>query len=491
MSLSGRLLAGLALACLGYSALVALLTVRDSAVEIQELFDAHLAQTALALLRVADPDEADPVHMPAVAALPPTLEALMKPWSELPERLARLRPGSAAALQAGPGTLHSMHDAYERTLRYQVWDRSGRLLLRSANAPDGAIADSDGYSDSQDVLGRAWRHFGVWDQHHDFRILVSEAKDLRNGVVRGMALQAASPLAMGLPLLLLLIWWSVNRGLGPLVALTRQLESRKSDNLVPLDADRAPHEVRSMVHALNALLHRVAHALEGERRFTANAAHELRTPLAAIQVHLHAVRHAADDADRGQAMSQLQHGVERAIRVVGQVLTLARLDPDHAWQDPRPIDLCRLAETVCADLAPLALQRGQTLELALDSDVPAAHGNPDLLAMLLANLVDNAIRYSDPGGHIDVAVRRIGTLWQLEIADNGPGIPHQERERVFEQFFRIAGQDREGTGLGLAISRRVADLHQARITLADRADGPGLLVRVAPASLAATPTTVE
>jgi two-component system sensor histidine kinase QseC len=229
-----------------------------------------------------------------------------------------------------------------------------------------------------------------------------------------------------------------------------------------------------MVLALNDLLQRMAQSLESERRFTANAAHELRTPLAAIQAHLHAARAAESEAERLRAMYQLQRGVERGIRLVGQLLTLARLDPEQTLPDIQPVSLGEVAQAVCAELAPLALQRGQILELHVEPELPPLAGNADMLAMLLGNLVDNAIRYTPRGGQISVAVRRCASGFLMKVSDDGPGIPAAQRERVFDRFYRIANQDQPGTGLGLAICQRIAELHHATIELADGLDGDGV-----------------
>jgi two-component system sensor histidine kinase QseC len=336
----------------------------------------------------------------------------------------------------------------------------------------------EAYSETTDPQDRTWRHYAVWDQDRHFRIVVSEAYDLRNRLVRTIVWHLASPLALGLPVLIVLLWFSINRGLNPLGVLTREILRRKPDNLVPLDASSAPREVRPMVLALNELLLRVSHAIEGERRFTSNAAHELRTPLAAIQAQLHAVRRADNAEERKQGLEQLQRGVERSTRLVGQLLTLARLDPDQPLPDSNQVNLGALAEAVCAELAPLALQREQTLELAVEPDLPLLPGNADMLAMLLSNLVDNAIRYTPSGGRIDVALSHYLFGLMIEVSDDGPGIPASQRERVFERFYRIASQDQPGTGLGLAICRRIADLHKARMTLTEGANQRGVTASV-------------
>jgi two-component system sensor histidine kinase QseC len=484
LSLSQRLLVGLLVVSFAYWAVIAWFTIRDSVDDVYELFDAHLAQTALALLRVTDPDDDDPLTIPNYTETPP-LREIFTHWPDLPERLASARStyggaGEVAKMPSGPRSesMHSLHVEYERRLRYQIWDGEGNLLLRSANAPAEVMTAVDGLSESTDSEGHLWRHYGVWDRHHHFRILVAENHELRNRLLRNIALHLASPLVLGLPVLIFLLWFSVSRGLDPLAALKREIASRKPDSLTPLDADGAPGEVRPMVLALNELLRRMNDTLENERRFTSNAAHELRTPLAAIQAHLHAARCADGEEERQRSMNQLQRGVERGIRLVGQLLTLARLDPEQAMPDVQPVNLGEVAQAVCAELAPLALQRDHTLELQVEPELPTLPGNADMLSMLLANIVDNAIRYTPRGGHIHVEVRRGESGMVMEVCDDGPGIPAAQRERVLDRFYRIAGQDQPGTGLGLAICRRIAELHNARIVLADGPGGKGIAARV-------------
>jgi two-component system sensor histidine kinase QseC len=485
-SLGQRLLLGLVVVSFVYSLGIAWFTVRDSVDEVYELFDVHLAQTALALLRVTDPDDSDPVMIPKRAE-PPALGEIFNQWPDLAHRLGRspasdtphlTPPAGQPRAPVVAGSIHSMHEDYEKNLRYQVWGGDGSLLLRSANAPDLPMTPRDGYSESTDADGQVWRHYGVWDRHHDFHILVSEAHELRNRLVRNIALHVASPLALGLPVLIALLWFSIHRGLNPLGVLTRAIETREPQNLMPLDVLHAPWEVRPMVQALNELLARMTQTLEGERRFTANAAHELRTPLAAIQAQLYVVRSAQGEAERARSLDQLQRGVERGIRLVGQMLTLARLDPEQALPDVQAVALAEVAQAVCAELAPLALQREQTLELHAEADLAPLAGNADMLSMLLSNLVDNAIRYTPRGGHIDIAVRREADSFVLEVGDDGPGIPEPQRERVFDRFYRIASQTEPGTGLGLAICQRIAQLHGARVTLGVGANGKGVLARV-------------
>lgn len=492
LSLSQRLLVGLLSVSFASFSVIAWFTVRDTIDEVYELFDAHLANTALALLRVTDPDDVDP-YVSSEGGEPPSVKEIFDQLPllpHLPERLGStlatlgITPGqdsSAApvvAKSAQGGTTQSLHEEYRQKFRYQIWDGEGRLLLRSANAPDTSMTLQDGFSETTDADGQVWRLYGVWDIHRHFRILVAEAHDVRNRLVSKIVVHLASPLALGMPVLIFLLWLSISRGLDPLGVLTREISRRKPENLMPLDAVSAPREVRPMVLALNELLRRMTHTLESERRFTANAAHELRTPLAAIQAQLHVARAAESATEKQHAMDQLQRGVERGIRLVGQLLTLARLDPEQSLPDVRPVNLGEVAEAVCAELAPLALQRDQGLELQIEPGLPPLPGNADMLSMLLGNLVDNAIRYTQRQGSILVALRRDETNLLVEVSDNGPGVPAAQRERVFDRFYRIVGQDQPGTGLGLAICRRIAELHGASIIMSAGPDGRGLKASV-------------
>lgn len=487
LSLSQRLLVGLLVVSFAYWAAIAWLTIRDSVDDVYELFDAHLAQTALALLQVADPDDRGPVVIPR-DTVAPTLNEVFDRWPHLPERLAEPRfalgiPGRTSDAsdvldKTGKDSMQSLHAEYGKRLRFQIWDQSGRLLLKSLDAPGQPLTEVEGFSESTDGDGQVWRSFSVWDIHFHYLVMVAEAHDLRNRLVGNIALHVVSPLALGLPVLIFLLWFSISRGLDPLAVMTREIRSRKPENLALLDVGSAPGEVRPMVLAINHLLQRITQALASERLFTANAAHELRTPLAAIQAHLHAVRTAEGKGECLRAMDQLQLSVERGIRLVGQLLTLARLDPEQPLPDVRPVDLGEVAEAVCAEQAPLALQRQQTLELRIEPGLPPIPGNADMLSMLFCNLLDNAVRYTQRGGRVDVDVRRHAGGLQVDVCDDGPGIPAEKRAAVFERFYRLAGQDQPGTGLGLAICRRIAELHGARIALADGPRGKGLTVSV-------------
>jgi signal transduction histidine kinase len=287
-----------------------------------------------------------------------------------------------------------------------------------------------------------------------------------------------NPIVLGMPLFILLLWLSVRGGLGPLTDLSLEISKRDASSLVPLDDAKSPPELQPIVRALNNLILRMMQTLENERSFNANAAHELNTPLAAIQAHLYVARNAKDEPERQNALKQAQTGVERGVRLVSQMLTLARLDPKLPHPDLKATNLGDIAQNVCAELAPLALRRDQTLELVIAPQPMLIDGNADLLHRLIGNLVDNAIRYASPEGHIHVEVRSVSTGLRLSVIDDGPGIPANQLDLVFKRYYRLADEARNGTGLGLAICRNIVDIHHAEISLSPGPGGRGLSVQV-------------
>jgi two-component system sensor histidine kinase QseC len=487
VALSHRLLVALGVVSFLFWAVMTTLSTRDNINQVNELYDVHLAHTAKAFLQMMDPDHNEeffPTTMSSAA-----IDRLFNSWPELPNRASIFKNPAAPpkAVSSVPDSPKVQSDSrppgsrktqYGSSLRYQLWRDDGHLLFRSDNAPLGKMTQAMGYSDNADDHGKGWRNYHVHDTSHGVKIIVSEPHDFRAKLVRNMVIDAATPLALGLPVLFLLLWFSIRKGLHPLATLSQEISKRQPNNLTLIDARSVPDEVQPIVTALNDLLTRMEQTLDHERRFTDDAAHQLRTPLAAIQAQLYAARHTQAEAPHQLALEQMQHSVERGIRLINQLLTLARLDPKQARPEFQNIRMHKLAETICAELAPLALQREQSLELLAEPDLPPVRGNADMLAMLLANLVDNAIHYTQHGGNIVIRLEAAGSGVQLAVSDDGPGIVPDQRQRVLERFYRIAEQSQAGTGLGLAICKRVADLHQASLTLSEGLGGRGLTVRV-------------
>lgn len=367
---------------------------------------------------------------------------------------------------------------HERKIAFQVWDRKGRLLLRSASAPETRLqSQPEGYGDAQ-IGGKRWRTFSRWDEGRHYLVQVGERYELREELAERVAGHLLHPLYFALPALALLIWLAVGAGLAPLAGVAREVARRAPDNLAPLDAGRAPREISPLIGALNALFERLRASLEQERRFTADAAHELRTPLAAVKTQAQVAMGARDDAERDRALANVVTGTDRASRLVEQLLTLARLDPQTALPSAQTVELRALAQQGVAELAPAAAAKGVEMSLAPGEAAPVA-GDALLIAVMLRNLLDNAVRYTPPGGAVEVSVKPAAGGVSLAVVDTGPGIPAAERDRVFERFHRILGTGEAGSGLGLSIVRRIADLHRAGVCLGAGPGGRGLRVEVA------------
>lgn len=443
-SIRSRLLALL----LGATTLVwlvaALSSFFDTHQEIDELFDAQLAQSARVLLAQAG--------------------------HELAEGAGH--DGQEIEIEHG-GEGHK----YEQKIAFQVWSKDGRLLLRSASAPSGRMTErSAGFGDS--VLdGRHWRVFSYWDGRREFQIQVGERHDIRNELAWGISLRLAFPFLFALPVLALLIWVGVGRGLAPLKRITGEVARRTPQRLAPIEAAGVPVEISPLVDSLNTLLLRLEQALEGERRFTADAAHELRTPLAALKTQAQVSLRAADEASRRHALEQVVRGVDRATHLMEQLLTLARLEHEaaaaHESVDLRAVAagcLGELASAAAAGKVELILKKGEAGQVV---------GDAVMLGVLVRNLVDNAIRYTQAGGRVTVGATAEDGRIVLEVADTGPGIPAESRSRVWDRFYRLPGSATGGSGLGLSIVKRIADLHGATVTLEKGEGGSGLRVRVA------------
>jgi len=308
-------------------------------------------------------------------------------------------------------------------------------------------------------------------------VQVAERHALRDELAQSVANHLMHPLAVALPVLGLLIWLSVTAGLLPLGALALQVQRRAPDNLAPLPEPQVPREVAPLVHALNALFERLRTSFEQERRFTADAAHELRTPLAALKTQAQVAQAATSQQALRHALDQIVVGVDRATRLVEQLLMLARLDPQASLPAAEPLSLPQLAAACVAQLAPMAAQRD--VDLAQEApDTAMVRGDAALLSALVRNLLDNAIRHAPPGSEVELSVRGAADSVLLRVCDRGPGIPAAQRQRVLERFYRIDGVSGEGSGLGLSIVQRIVQLHGATLRLEPGEGGQGLCVEV-------------
>ncbi len=427
-------------------------TYVDSRRDITELLDAQLAQSAHALHALSMHELFEQM----------AYEAAMKQTSEGQTR--KITP--------------QVHK-YEQPVAFQIWLGGEKLVVRSENAPPHPLSNIDDVFSDRIIDGQNWRVYSAWNNDHTIKVHVGELASVREHLADQIARQNITTYLLSLPLLALVIWQGVRHAMDPLNRLANDVAGREFDNLKSLDNDGVPLEAKPLVDALNGLFQRLRMAFDSVRSFTGNAAHELRTPLAALKTHAQVGRAQTDYQSAIAALDYVIDDVNRAIHLVEQMLTIARLDPESHLQKMEDIDLCSLAQDEMAIMGIPATEKDIQLDLQCTTS-RLVRGKEALLGTLLRNLVGNAIRYINHGGQVQVRVgddAEGGVI--LSVEDDGPGIPAQEREKVFDRFYRgvDTANKTNGSGLGLSIVRRIIELHEARISLGDSPLG-GLQVQV-------------
>ncbi|MDE2276359.1 MAG: sensor histidine kinase N-terminal domain-containing protein [Burkholderiales bacterium] len=433
-SLRARLLWSL-LAAISAAALAqALVAYRTARAEADTIFDYHMAQTAIALRD----------------GLP--LDA----------------PGAAAATATAPQGEENFD------LVVQVWGADGQRLIQSAHVGLPRLR-VPGFSTLR-AHGTTYRVYAL--PARERTIEVAQDMAARDEMAGALALRTAAPIAVMAPLLMLAVWAVVGASLAPVSRVRRQVAQRQADDLGEVSEAGLPDEIRPLVHELNLLFGRVRQAFDAQQSFVADAAHELRSPLAALKLQAQALQRAPDEAARQVAVGRLTAGIDRATRLVEQLLVLAR-QQSHAAAGSKGVAtaLAELVRQSIADAAPVA--RASHVDLGLThADDGRLNGHPEALRILLRNLLDNAIKHTPAGGRIDVEVRRERADWVLRVQDSGPGIPSADLARAPDRFYRVAGTATTGSGLGLAIVKSIADLHAARLVLDRSPDLGGLRAEV-------------
>lgn len=363
-------------------------------------------------------------------------------------------------LAAGPDLLQGPDEAALDVV-VQIWTSSGAVLYLSR--PGNPLFDrvTLGFTDV-DAGAKRWRVYGMATR--DRVIQVAQPIELRRGLAAAAALRSLAPLLAFAPIMALLIWWLVGDSLSSVKRLAREVAQREARSLDEVSEVDVPSEITPLVHALNALLAKLRRAFSSQRAFVADAAHELRSPLTALKLQLQLLDRAADDASRSQALEKLHEGVDRATRLIEQLLTAARTDPDDAKLSFQQIDLAELVRQTIGEVFVFAQERRIGIELEAPDHLAIA-GDAGALRILVRNLLDNAIRYSREGGALLASVGSAPGKVLLVIEDSGPGIPEDERLRVFDRFYRREANEQSGSGLGLTIVKNIAEQHGARIEL--------------------------
>lgn len=389
----------------------------------------------------------------------------------------------ARSLRGGIPLGASIPDVEDETgfdLYVQIWGQDGTQIFRSTRSalPPRAVL---GFSDVE-AHGNRYRVYSLQTPFQTVQI--AQDLDARTARARALAVRAVLPFALLTPLLMLAVWWVINRSLAPIERARRQVAQRAADDFSPLADEGLPDEVRPLVDELNLLFGRVRGAFDAQKNFVADAAHELRSPLTALKLQAQALRSngRTEDtpAEREAGIQRLNQGIDRAIRLVEQLLVLARAEAGSGLTGTT-VDLQPVLGMAVADVLPQARLKQIDLGLA-DAHPPAmarVQGEPEALRVLLRNLLDNAVKYTPAAGRVDVSLALVQGRPVLTVEDSGPGIPAEDRDRVFDRFYRSSAAASEtGSGLGLAIVQAIALRHGARLELAHSERLGGLRVSV-------------
>jgi len=389
-SVRSRLLITLSGVFLAAWVIVGIFAYIEARHEVEELFDAELVQSAKLLYALLE--------------------------SELRE------DEEQHSLTTPHGAMHE----YESSIAFQVW-KGDQLVARSQFAPESRIRAPAGFT----FYSFNNQQFRLFSMHSDLGISVNVIQSLavRNELTGSIIRSIIQPLFIALPILMLLLWLLIGAALRPLQKVATEVETRHPEDLSPLESRHIPSEISVLISSLNALFSRLRTAFEREQRFTADAAHELRTPMAAIKTQAQVALRSSDGDQQATALKQIDSGVDRATRLIEQLLTMARVDPEASPRNFIDVDLCEVVTQVVAELAPCTGKKNIDLGMEHCSDT-IMKGIESALMTLARNIIENAVNYTRQGGEVNVSVMQQDEDVVLLVCDNGPGIDPQQRESV-------------------------------------------------------------
>ncbi len=371
-----------------------------------------------------------------------------------------------------------MHVKQSLAFSFQLW-QSQRLVLRSENTQENAISSfAEGFQ-NKNFDGQRWRVYAKKSDDGDLWLFVAQPLQKRFELAESVILAAVAPIVLSIPIIALLIYWVVSRGLMPLNRLTRVLEKKNIDDFSKINIETDVRELKPVIATLDNLFVRLGAAFKREQSFASDAAHELRTPLSILKINSYNL--GLELGKDSESFENLQQGIDRMTHVVDQVLALHRTNSEQTVDQNKQINIQTLLRETISDLYADISQRRQ--DISLEGDYFSILGNEFALTSMAQNLINNASKYTPDGGSIVVS-----TCLDLEgcpivtIEDSGPGISSEEHDRIFDRFYRIGGDRHDsnivGCGLGLAIVKHIADLHQARIQLSTSKRLGGLSISI-------------
>lgn len=415
---------------------------RDQAIhEIEELFDAQLAHSSNILFNL----------------LGESVSTIDQNNSHLPIVYHGLE--EALSSQVDPDDVKALF--YQRKIAYQIFNLEGKLLIKSNSAPLQPMAPEDAGFSRTTFEEESWRVFSLYDDDWKFWLHVGESEIIRDELSYNIARQTLLPGVVSLPILILLIIAIVILGLKPLKLLAQRIDERDPKNLSPIELPQVPSEIRPVLTAINQVFSRLQDAIDREKRLTADAAHELRTPLSVIMIHAQNALEAKDDSQRSEALHHLESGIKRISRLLEQLLTLSKINPESIPLEK--INLVSIAENVLSEMLPKIEKRQQDIALNCEDRKLFFSGSEFLIEILLRNLVDNAANYTQEHGSIVVSLEKSNKQIEIRVSDNGPGVAKENMHKLKERFYRQDHKQGYGAGLGLSLVQSIVEFHNGSI----------------------------
>lgn len=444
-----------------YIAVVYVLSQRSAVHEIEELFDAQLAHSSNILFNLLGESvstiDQNNKHLPIV------YHGLESHAHTQTDDLPKMDELNALF--------------YQKKVAYQIFNSQGKLLIKSNSAMDSPFADTQTGFSRIAVAGEIWRVYSMYDNDWDFWLHVAESESIRDELASDIAGHTLLPSILLLPVILLLLVFIIRFAMSPIKELASHINQRDPKNLSPILIDKTPIEVSPLLDAINDLFFRLQDAINREQRLTADAAHELRTPLAVVMIHAQNALAATTDEQRISALQELELGMQRIARLLEQLLTLSKINPETI---PKlPIQLVPFLQNTLAQLAPKIYEKNQEIELLADESLSQVHvlGSEFLLEILMRNLVDNASAYCPVAGLIRITLNQHGEELCIQVEDSGQGVQADDFEKITQRFYRSQQNQQSGAGLGLSLVSSVCEFHDAKLSFFESTLG-GLGVQV-------------
>jgi two-component system, OmpR family, sensor histidine kinase QseC len=420
-----------------------------------------------------------------IQALTTHRDGIITDPDNIQKKLAEISPSKIQEHIAKASNPEAKKAYATNNIEFQIWNNKGEIVLHSQGAPKHSLeGPKTGFQDSKSK-NHTWRTYTLTSTKTPLTVVTAEHGRHRKQLENQLTQDSIFIMVLTYPLLGFLIWIIIGRGLQPLQMVTKELKHRDKNYLESVDLKNIPKEIEPLTDELNNLFYRLKEAFDRHERFTSDAAHELRTPLAALSAQIQVALRANTTESRNSALLKVLGGVNRCTHLVQQLLTISRMAPEAGIQNPVRVKLASQASDIAAMLVPDAIAKNTEIELISHDSKAEIIGNPTAISILMRNLLDNAIRYSPEKSLITIEILEDHDKGKviLQVSDNGPGIPKELRERVFERFYRMIGNKASGTGLGLGIVLQIIKLHKADIELLKPKEHDGLIVKISFAAI--------